>query len=1042
MAALFVLRKWAHLRSFLTWLLAVSVGAVAIAFLVHGLRRPIRLAITSGSLISASGFLQYRASEARLSGNFPYKKSRSVFRGSSGTEKTPAQHELPFLEIVAQAGLNEELSVEQLHNAGVAYLFLRDYDSAVRAFQTALRRAEMSAAVEERAAVLTDLAAAYVERARSGDRKDFILALDAIEKSWRIRRTPAAAWTRALLFETLNLKTTAARAWHEYLMIDPSPDWAVEARAKLAAVMTGTTEFSPLAKRNLLDACAENRVAAIAGIAAAHPREARMFGEEELLPAWADALLARGADSGSLELRCASLIGEALRQQSGEALLGDAVSKIAREDVDAARAISAYRAGRDAYIRRDFQTAEPMLQDAEDRLRRSGNPLAMLADVYHAGALHWTNRYAEVVSSLDEVQDPCIESHHYRAACGLRKWITGLAFVQTGRPGESIVAYDEAIEAFRSIGERENTASVLGLRAETLDLMTAFDEAWTDRLEAVAMFPGWVSSRPTLWKSVAAAAVRDHYEYAADVILTEIAADARQRNDRLYITEALMWQALARSRIDETFAPDTIQLERALASIEDPDIRARTQANLQVVLAEILADSGNSTAADGLDRALAFYRHSSDQFNAMSTLTQRASARAAARDYSAADVDLIEAAREFERQAADIADPFLRVLFSDRQERVFRAACEVQVARGNYAAALWFSDAARKADLPGQTTGDRCLPANSRLSPEQLGRGLVASVPHGTTVVHEELSRGRLFRWIIREQSFSFVAIPVDDLKVVDEIERLLAATEGGHEDEMLLLARSLYDTLLRDVETIAAGDALVFSLDRRLRKVPIALLYDGRRFLTQKRLLASTRSIGLMACDAHVPTISTALLVAPDEDDGSQRLAGTRSELAALQGIYGSRARRLTGPDLTPSVFLQNAADSDMIHVGAHGRTDRRPLRNALEFGTERLRAFDVLSVHLKRGPIVVLAACRTSDDTEGRSSISLATAFTAAGASAVIGTLWDVDDERTVAFIRDIHQSLARGLKPQDALQAAQQSAIRRGETPDLWAGFQLQI
>jgi len=149
-----------------------------------------------------------------------------------------------------------------------------------------------------------------------------------------------------------------------------------------------------------------------------------------------------------------------------------------------------------------------------------------------------------------------------------------------------------------------------------------------------------------------------------------------------------------------------------------------------------------------------------------------------------------------------------------------------------------------------------------------------------------------------------------------------------------------------------------------------------------------------------------------------------------------------MTGSEVTPSSFLRRAAAYDVVHIGAHGRVDRRPLHNAMEFGAERLRACDVLSAHFEQAPVIVLAACRTSDDTEGRSSISLTTAFVAAGASAVIGTLWDVEDGGTAELLTEFHRSLSRGAKPWDALQTAQLEAIRKGKTADLWAAFQLQI
>ena len=61
----------------------------------------------------------------------------------------------------------------------------------------------------------------------------------------------------------------------------------------------------------------------------------------------------------------------------------------------------------------------------------------------------------------------------------------------------------------------------------------------------------------------------------------------------------------------------------------------------------------------------------------------------------------------------------------------------------------------------------------------------------------------------------------------------------------------------------------------------------------------------------------------------------------------------------------------------------------------------------------------------------MSLGGAFAAAGVSDVIGTLTPVGDRDARMLFRDVHRHLASGSGADEALRAAQVTAIRRNET-----------
>jgi CHAT domain-containing protein len=78
--------------------------------------------------------------------------------------------------------------------------------------------------------------------------------------------------------------------------------------------------------------------------------------------------------------------------------------------------------------------------------------------------------------------------------------------------------------------------------------------------------------------------------------------------------------------------------------------------------------------------------------------------------------------------------------------------------------------------------------------------------------------------------------------------------------------------------------------------------------------------------------------------------------------------------------------------------------------------------------GGLVITNACLT-DRTQGHydESLTLATGFLAAGASAVIGTRWPVDDDTAAALSLRLHLHLQAGREPAEALRRAQLDLLR---------------
>ena len=102
---------------------------------------------------------------------------------------------------------------------------------------------------------------------------------------------------------------------------------------------------------------------------------------------------------------------------------------------------------------------------------------------------------------------------------------------------------------------------------------------------------------------------------------------------------------------------------------------------------------------------------------------------------------------------------------------------------------------------------------------------------------------------------------------------------------------------------------------------------------------------------------------------------------------------------------------------------------------------ATDLHREALKNVRIVVLAACDTASGrvSRGEGVFGLARAFLRAGASAVVASLWPIDDARSVELAVTLHKELRAGYSVSDALRRAQLRVQASGHSdPADWAAL----
>ncbi|MCX6560722.1 MAG: CHAT domain-containing protein [Candidatus Aminicenantes bacterium] len=188
-----------------------------------------------------------------------------------------------------------------------------------------------------------------------------------------------------------------------------------------------------------------------------------------------------------------------------------------------------------------------------------------------------------------------------------------------------------------------------------------------------------------------------------------------------------------------------------------------------------------------------------------------------------------------------------------------------------------------------------------------------------------------------------------------------------------------------------------------------------------------------------------------PDLGIASLRLPNAGREIDQIAALFPERRRTvLSGTAATEEAFKALAPDRyRVVHFAAHGLVDdQKPMRSAIvlapgagPYADGLLQAREVLDLRLE-SDLVVLSACRTGLGRllRGEGIEGLNRAFFAAGASAVLMTLWSVSDAAGVPLMDRFYRRLRSAESVAASLRAAKIEMIGSPAFahPYYWAGY----
>lgn len=284
------------------------------------------------------------------------------------------------------------------------------------------------------------------------------------------------------------------------------------------------------------------------------------------------------------------------------------------------------------------------------------------------------------------------------------------------------------------------------------------------------------------------------------------------------------------------------------------------------------------------------------------------------------------------------------------------------------------------------------------------------------------------------------------------------------HENEELYQSdnpfRTLYDVIFGPIIDRLQGGEIVIVPEGPLCLAPFAAFVDpDGRFLCESfriRVIPSLTSLKLIAQGDH--SESGALLVGdPWVQDVMIRegrpilgqLPFAKIEVEMIGRLLNISP--VTGTAATKATVLHYLSSVALIHIAAHAKTYTGEIALApgpiipSQMPREEdflLTMAEILTVQV-RAQLVVLSCCHSAQgEIRAEGVVGIARSFLAAGARSVLVSLWAIDDEATLEFMKGFYRHLVEGRSASEALNRAMRCLGETDKFSDVrhWAPFVL--
>lgn len=278
--------------------------------------------------------------------------------------------------------------------------------------------------------------------------------------------------------------------------------------------------------------------------------------------------------------------------------------------------------------------------------------------------------------------------------------------------------------------------------------------------------------------------------------------------------------------------------------------------------------------------------------------------------------------------------------------------------------------------------------------------------------------------------------------------------------DAYKTLAKQAYRKLLpNSVLDISSHTNLIFILDDVLHYLPFESIIDGdNKYLVESKCISYASSLLLFneqinsikskqnSLGIYAPTYNSSFQLEENKDKTAQ-LKGASLEAIQIGELFGADV--FLGEDANKEVFLKTAKNYSTLHLAMHAEINKsNPEFSHLSFSSSgddsKLFLSELYNISLN-ADLAVLSACETGAGKlkKGEGLVNVSQAFTYAGVSSLVTSLWKVPDKETAQIMLYFYTYLEKGFPKNKALQLAKLDYLKNEDDvllkhPFYWAGF----
>lgn len=333
------------------------------------------------------------------------------------------------------------------------------------------------------------------------------------------------------------------------------------------------------------------------------------------------------------------------------------------------------------------------------------------------------------------------------------------------------------------------------------------------------------------------------------------------------------------------------------------------------------------------------------------------------------------------------------------------------------------------------------------------------SIPPGVMLVQYAPVGEQLYIFLVSKESLKIAIAPgkPEDLwKKIKVVRKQITTGESGGPLTKNLVA--LYDLLIAPIETeLEPIKTIAFIPNQLLFYLPMQALAKKNAAGELRYLIEDKEIVYLTAADVMN-------VVQPPDNEKSPggmvafgnptgaNLPAAEAEVKAIAQVFPSTEVLFGGEVTKVALNTEQRLNKRIVHFATHGILNATTpaesyiqLATAAVPGQDHLTVGEVWDLPLKKVTLVTLSACESAlgdKEPDGGEITTLAEAFSSAGATTVLASLWSVGDESTKELMVEFYRQLAAGQSKAAALQSAEIKLLRSSKfsRPLYWAPFVL--